>query len=94
MIVIVALLWFCLFAAPAIGTPFEGISMGGYCVCDILQELHRLLSLELPGFLAILNSYSILAFQFDIHPVLLTLQIDMKHKSQVSWAALIGIASE
>jgi len=53
-----------------------------------------LLSLELPGFLAILNSYSILAFQFDIHPVLLTLQIDMKHKSQVSWAALIGIASE
>lgn len=41
-----------------------------------------------------LNSYSILAFQFDIHPVLLTLQIDMKQKSQVSWAALIGIASE
>lgn len=30
MIVIVALLWFCLFAAPAIGTPFEGISLGGY----------------------------------------------------------------
>ncbi|EDV53767.1 uncharacterized protein LOC6554267 [Drosophila erecta] len=74
MIVIVALLWFCLFAAPAIGTPFEGIS------------------LELPGFLTVLNSYSILAFQFDIHPVLLNLQIDMKHKSQVSWAALIGIA--
>lgn len=49
---------------------------------------------ELPGFLTILSSYSILAFQFDIHPMLLTLQIDMKRKSQVSWAALVGIASK
>ncbi|EDW16467.1 sodium-coupled neutral amino acid transporter 1 [Drosophila mojavensis] len=74
MIVIVGLLWYCLLDAPAIGTPFQGVS------------------LELPGFLTILSSYSILAFQFDIHPVLLTLQIDMKRKSQVSWAALSGIA--
>ncbi|XP_068157165.1 uncharacterized protein mah [Drosophila tropicalis] len=74
MITIVGLLWFCLFAAPSLGQPFEGIT------------------LELPGFLTVLNSYSVLAFQFDIHPVLLTLQIDMKNKSQVSWAALSGIA--
>ncbi|KAH8388230.1 hypothetical protein KR093_001291 [Drosophila rubida] len=74
LIIIVALLWYCLLDAAAIGEPFEGVSM------------------ELPGFLAVLNSYSILAFQFDIHPVLLTLQIDMKRKQQVSWAALGGIA--
>lgn len=53
-----------------------------------------LLLAELPGFLTILKSYSVLAFQFDIHPVLLTLQIDMKRKTQVSWAALSGIASK
>ncbi|ALC46444.1 CG13646 [Drosophila busckii] len=74
MIIIVGLLWYCLFDAPALGTPFEGVT------------------LELPGFLTILSSYSVLAFQFDIHPALLTLQVDMKRKSQVSWAALSGIA--
>ncbi|XP_030371254.1 sodium-coupled neutral amino acid transporter 1 [Scaptodrosophila lebanonensis] len=74
MIIIVVLLWFCLFSAPPIGKPFEGIGI------------------ELPRFLTVLNSYSVLAFQFDIHPMLLTLQIDMKKKSQVAWAALGGIA--
>ncbi|EDV94491.1 sodium-coupled neutral amino acid transporter 1 [Drosophila grimshawi] len=74
LIIFVGILWYCLIDAPAIGQPFQGVSM------------------ELPGFLSVLNSYSVLAFQFDIHPVLLTLQIDMKRKSQVSWAALSGIA--
>lgn len=46
---------------------------------------------ELPSFLTILNGYSVLAFQFDIHPMLLTLQIDMQKKSQVYWAAFSGI---
>uniref|UniRef100_W8BPZ0 Vesicular inhibitory amino acid transporter n=1 Tax=Ceratitis capitata TaxID=7213 RepID=W8BPZ0_CERCA len=73
LVVIVILLWFCLFAAAPLGKPFEGVS------------------LELPSLLALLNGYSILAFQFDIHPMLLTLQIDMQHKSQVYWAAFSGI---
>lgn len=50
--------------------------------------------LELPSLLALLNGYSILAFQFDIHPMLLTLQIDMQQRSQVYWAAFSGITSE
>ncbi|XP_036344061.1 amino acid transporter AVT1C-like [Rhagoletis pomonella] len=73
LIVIVILLWFCLFASAPLGKPFEGVS------------------LELPSLLALLNGYSILAFQFDIHPMLLTLQIDMQQKSQVYWAAFSGI---
>lgn len=28
MIIIVALLWYCLLDAPAIGAPFQGVSMG------------------------------------------------------------------
>ncbi|XP_061399780.1 uncharacterized protein LOC133335523 [Musca vetustissima] len=74
MIVIVTLMWFCLFSASPIGKPFEGVS------------------LELPPFLTILSGYSILAFQFDIHPMLLTLQIDMQQKNQVAWAAFSGIS--
>ena len=42
----------------------------------------------------ILSSYSILAFQFDIHPMLLTLQIDMQEKDKVGWASFCGIASK
>ena len=48
----------------------------------------------MPSFLTVLNGYSVLAFQFDIHPMLLTLQIDMQKKSQVYWAAFSGIISE
>ncbi|XP_037943882.1 amino acid transporter AVT1C-like [Teleopsis dalmanni] len=73
VIIIVILLWFCLFNAAPLGKPFEGIS------------------LDLPPFLTVLNGYSVLAFQFDIHPMLLTLQIDMQQKSQVRWAAFGGI---
>ncbi|XP_013115946.1 uncharacterized protein LOC106093442 [Stomoxys calcitrans] len=73
MIVIVILLWFCLFTVSPMGKRFEDVS------------------LELPPFLTILSGYSILAFQFDIHPMLLTLQIDMQQKHQVAWAAFSGI---
>ncbi|XP_067628545.1 uncharacterized protein mah [Eurosta solidaginis] len=73
LVVIVILLWFCLFASPPLDKPFEGVS------------------LELPSLWALLNGYSVLAFQFDIHPMLLTLQIDMQQKSQVYWAAFSGI---
>ncbi|XP_018791272.1 PREDICTED: uncharacterized protein LOC108970389 isoform X2 [Bactrocera latifrons] len=73
LVIIVILLWFCLFTSAPLGKPFEGVS------------------LELPSLLALLNGYSILAFQFDIHPMLLTLQIDMQQRSQVYWAAFSGI---
>ncbi|KAI8130012.1 hypothetical protein CVS40_0282 [Lucilia cuprina] len=75
MILIVILLWFCLFTASPIGRPFEGVSF------------------DLPPFLTILSGYSILAFQFDIHPMLLTLQIDMRQKNKVGWASFCGIAT-
>ncbi|XP_049879990.1 probable sodium-coupled neutral amino acid transporter 6 [Pectinophora gossypiella] len=37
-----------------------------------------------------LVAYGIIAFQFDIHPMLLTIQVDMKDSRRVHWAALGG----
>uniref|UniRef100_A0A1A9X1U2 Amino acid transporter transmembrane domain-containing protein n=1 Tax=Glossina brevipalpis TaxID=37001 RepID=A0A1A9X1U2_9MUSC len=46
----------------------------------------------LPPLSKLLKTYCILVFQFDIHSMLLTLQIDMQQKQLVGWAAFIGIA--
>lgn len=101
LVVIVILLWFCLFASAPLGKPFEGVNLGmvasiHVCLFPYILFMFVCISLflELPSFLALLNGYSILAFQFDIHPMLLTLQIDMQRKSQVYWAAFSGITSE
>lgn len=98
MIVIVILLWFCLFTAAPIGKPFEGITFGGFFAVLIFCFMNSLISFcnfsDLPPFLSILSGYSIMAFQFDIHPMLLTLQIDMRKKDKVGWAAFCGIASK
>ncbi|KAF7264113.1 hypothetical protein GWI33_000613, partial [Rhynchophorus ferrugineus] len=37
----------------------------------------------------IITAYGIIAFQFDVHPVILTIQMDMKNKSKV-YVAVIG----
>lgn len=39
---------------------------------------------------SVLSAYGILAFQFDIHPTILTIQVDMKEKSKISRAVLGG----
>lgn len=38
----------------------------------------------------IISAYGIIAFQFDIHPMLLTIQVDMKDKSKILWAIIGG----
>uniref|UniRef100_A0A182W2W7 Amidase domain-containing protein n=1 Tax=Anopheles minimus TaxID=112268 RepID=A0A182W2W7_9DIPT len=49
------------------------------------------ITLELPPFVQLLKAYGIIAFQFDIHPMLLTIQVDMQHKRQIGKAVLFGI---
>ncbi|KAL9871287.1 solute carrier family member mahogany isoform 1-T2 [Glossina fuscipes fuscipes] len=94
IVFIVLSLWICLFSATAWGSPFQGISFGLF----ILLWISVALILALFGFLALplstklLKTYCMLVFQFDIHPMLLTLQIDMQQKQLAGWAAFIGIA--
>lgn len=44
-----------------------------------------------PPFLNLLKAYGVIAFQFDIHPLLLTIQVDMQDKRQIGKAAAYGI---
>lgn len=44
-----------------------------------------------PPFLNLLKAYGVIAFQFDIHPLLLTIQVDMQDKRQIGRAAAYGI---
>uniref|UniRef100_A0AAG5CY03 Amino acid transporter transmembrane domain-containing protein n=1 Tax=Anopheles atroparvus TaxID=41427 RepID=A0AAG5CY03_ANOAO len=49
------------------------------------------ITLGLPPLVQLLKAYGIIAFQFDIHPMLLTIQVDMQHKRHIGKAVLYGI---
>nr|XP_040224133.2 uncharacterized protein LOC120950287 [Anopheles coluzzii] len=53
----------------------------------------RDITLGLPPFVQLLKAYGIIAFQFDIHPMLLTIQVDMQHKRHIGKAVLFGIVT-
>lgn len=42
----------------------------------------------------LLKTYGIIAFQFDIHPMLLTIQVDMQQKQRIGKAVCSGIFSK
>lgn len=52
------------------------------------------LDLTPPPAINLLKAYGIIAFQFDIHPMLLTIQVDMKEKRKIGKAVCYGIFSE
>ncbi|XP_063703827.1 uncharacterized protein LOC134833442 [Culicoides brevitarsis] len=49
------------------------------------------LSMDPPPAINLLKAYGIIAFQFDIHPMLLTIQVDMKEKRKIGKAVCYGI---
>uniref|UniRef100_A0A336N1P4 CSON008711 protein n=1 Tax=Culicoides sonorensis TaxID=179676 RepID=A0A336N1P4_CULSO len=49
------------------------------------------LSMDPPPAINLLKAYGIIAFQFDIHPMLLTIQVDMKEKRRIGKAVCYGI---
>lgn len=49
------------------------------------------LELGLPSWLRLLKAYGIIAFQFDIHPMLLTIQVDMEKKRKIGKAVFLGL---
>lgn len=44
-----------------------------------------------PPWINILKAYGIISFQFDIHPMLLTIQVDMEDKSKIGRAVFSGL---
>ncbi|XP_055587612.1 uncharacterized protein LOC129740050 [Uranotaenia lowii] len=51
------------------------------------------LALGWPSWVRLLKAYGIIAFQFDIHPMLLTIQVDMEQKSKIGKAVFLGLMS-
>ncbi|XP_055618649.1 proton-coupled amino acid transporter 3 [Toxorhynchites rutilus septentrionalis] len=49
------------------------------------------IKLGLPSWIMLLKAYGIIAFQFDIHPMLLTIQVDMEKKRQIGKAVFLGL---
>lgn len=45
---------------------------------------------ETPLWETVLAAYGVISFQYDIHPSILTIQVDMREKSKLSWALLSG----
>ncbi|XP_053698569.1 proton-coupled amino acid transporter 3 [Sabethes cyaneus] len=44
-----------------------------------------------PSWIKLLKAYGIIAFQFDIHPMLLTIQVDMDQKRLIGKAVFLGL---
>lgn len=44
-----------------------------------------------PPLLNLLKAYGIISFQFDIHPMLLTIQVDMQDKTKIGRAVFSGL---
>lgn len=44
-----------------------------------------------PSVTTLLKTYGMIAFQFDIHPMLMTIQVDMQDKQKISHAVIYGI---
>lgn len=44
-----------------------------------------------PSYLNLLKVYGMIAFQFDIHPMLMTIEVDMEHKHKISHAVCYGL---
>ncbi|KAL1131376.1 hypothetical protein AAG570_010993 [Ranatra chinensis] len=59
-------------------------------VCLIKIEVDSPPPVPSPTWESVAIAYGILAFQFDIHPMILTVQIDMKDKNRLGQAILLG----
>lgn len=51
-----------------------------------------LFDLDEPDYINMLKVYGIIAFQFDIHPMLMTIEVDMQNKREIGNAVCYGLA--
>lgn len=50
--------------------------------------------LSFPDWRNIMQTYGMIAFQFDVHPMLMTIQVDMLERRRIGEAVTYGICSE
>lgn len=48
--------------------------------------------LDEPDYINMLKVYGMIAFQFDIHPMLMTIEVDMQKKQEIGNAVCYGLA--
>lgn len=69
-----------------------------WCISGVIFNCilngYKHLIIEYPSFENLLNAYGLIAFQFDIHPMLMTIQVDMYNKSKISNAVCYGALSK
>ncbi|XP_077302312.1 solute carrier family member mahogany [Arctopsyche grandis] len=61
-----------------------------YCIMNDTTTVQWNSKLTAPSLEEVLTAYGIIAFQFDIHPMLMTIQVDMKERTKISAAVIIG----
>lgn len=57
---------------------------------DTPQTSPNLIPTEKMEWQNIISAYGILAFQFDIHPMVLTIQVDMSEKNKIGCVVFFG----
>lgn len=87
--------------------PFVGIQLGALCnkithtialVLALMMSTKTKIKVKLliifvdqPDYITMLKVYGMIAFQFDIHPMLMTIEVDMQHRRKVGIAVCYGI---
>lgn len=66
----------------------------GYDRDTVQREPFAGIRLSFPDWRNILQTYGMIAFQFDIHPMLMTIEVDMRDKRRIGEAVTYGIFSE
>ncbi|XP_006610904.1 proton-coupled amino acid transporter 4 isoform X1 [Apis dorsata] len=61
-----------------------------WCIITDTRELDIIPILTSPSWDKFISSYGMLAFQFDIHPTLMTVQVDMRHPQDINKAVVIS----
>lgn len=61
-----------------------------WCIITDTRELDIIPIPTSPSWDKFISSYGMLAFQFDIHPTLMTVQVDMRHPQDINKAVIIS----
>lgn len=63
-----------------------------WCQRKQAQKVKLLITfVDQPDYITMLKVYGMIAFQFDIHPMLMTIEVDMQHRRKVGIAVCYGI---
>lgn len=57
-------------------------------------EHFRGIILDEPNYVKLLQVYGLITFQFDIHPMLMTIEVDMTHKDKIGKVVCCGLLGE